>query len=110
MGLRSRTEVGFRRPGHLDCVPNDVGLIGLTVAAEDGVQYPEITAVSPGGAADKAGIASGVYLLSVDGISMEGLSLADVVAKIRGPVNSTVHVAVSGTGDAPPRVFELQRQ
>ena len=97
-------------PNVLECVPNDVGLLGLSINSEEGSQFPKIVQVAPGGAAEKAGVPNGAYLISVDGASLEGLSLNEVVAKMRGPVDSVARITISGGSADRPRVFELHRQ
>lgn len=97
-------------PKILECVPSDVGLLGITINLENGAHYPKIIEVAPGGAAEHAGVPSGVYLLSVDGMSLDGLGLGDAVSRLHGPVGSIARIAIAGVSDDQPRVIEVQRQ
>jgi carboxyl-terminal processing protease len=66
--------------------------IGAYVSMEEG----EITIVSPigGSPAEAAGILPGDVILAVDGESVQGLSLNQVIGLIRGPANSAVVLEV----------------
>lgn len=66
--------------------------IGAEVSMENG----SVTVVSPikGSPAERAGIKPKDILLSVNGISFEGLSLNEAVAKIRGPKGTEAKVKV----------------
>lgn len=81
--------------------------IGAEVSLENG----KVTVMSPikGSPAEKAGIRAKDILLSVDGESLEGLSLNDAVAKIRGPKGSVVKVMVQRSGSAEPIEFSIKR-
>ena len=71
----------------------------------------KIVIVAPieGGPAKAAGIKSGDIILSVNGKSIEGLSLLEVVALIRGPKGSTVMVEVKHLGKQDPETIEIIR-
>lgn len=60
--------------------------------------------VSPieGGPAEKAGLKAGDTVLAVDGESIEGLSLLEAVAIIRGPDGTTVNLLIKRLGQADP--------
>ena len=63
----------------------------------------------PGSPAEEAGIRPGDIILSVDGESIEDLSLLGAVAKIRGPRGSTVVLLVKHLGDLDPVEIAVQR-
>lgn len=62
--------------------------VGIQVEQRDG----QVVVVAPldGSPAQRAGIRAGDILLEVDGQSVQGLSLDDVVQRVRGPAGSTV--------------------
>ncbi|WP_432735852.1 S41 family peptidase [Maridesulfovibrio sp. FT414] len=72
----------------------------------------KIKVVAPfeGGPAKSAGIKSGDMILSVDGESVRGMSIADAVSKIRGLAGSTVVIAVRSAEDGKDREFSIVRK
>lgn len=70
--------------------------IGAEVSMENG----NVTVVSPikGSPAERAGIKPKDILLSVNGVSFEGLSLNEAVAKIRGPKGTEAKIKVKRAG------------
>lgn len=63
-----------------------------------------------GQAAERAGVQEGDVLLSVDGTSVEGLSVDEVVALVRGPVGTTVRIAVHRESTGEDLEFAIQRE
>ncbi|MFF5705381.1 S41 family peptidase [Streptomyces sp. NPDC012794] len=58
----------------------------------------EVERVQPDGPADRAGLRAGDRLLSVDGRSVTGLAVADVVALLRGEAGTEVVLGLSRDG------------
>ncbi|ANS76063.1 peptidase S41 [Paenibacillus yonginensis] len=81
--------------------------IGAEVSLENG----KVVVVSPikGSPAEQAGIRAKDVLLSVNGESLEGLSLNEAVAKIRGPKGSSVEIKVQRSGTSEPMTFTIKR-
>lgn len=81
--------------------------IGAEVSLENG----NVVVVSPikGSPAEKAGIQPKDILLSVNGESLEGLSLNEAVAKIRGPKGTEAKVKVKRAGSASTLEFSIAR-
>lgn len=84
------------------------GGIGANVSLQDG----QITVVSPiaGSPADRAGVLAGTRILEIDGVSAEGMSLTDAVAKIRGQIGTLVRLKLLGPGETQPRTVEIVRE
>jgi carboxyl-terminal processing protease len=61
-----------------------------------------------GGPADRGGIKSGDAIIKVDGVRLRGLTTDEVVAKLKGHINTTVMVTV--IRDKKPLKFTLTRQ
>lgn len=80
------------------------GGIGVTLETAGGFR---IVAVVPRGPADLAGIRPGDRVVAVDGEPTAGRSEADVVHQLRGPIPSTVAVAISRSGRE--EIFRLRR-
>lgn len=81
--------------------PKEYVGVGVELALEgDGVR---VLRVIEGGPAAAAGLKAGNVITAVDGKPVKGLSLADVVAALRGPAGSTVTV-VLGRADQASRV------
>lgn len=93
----------------LECLDARYGYVGVTIVVEPDQAFPRITRIIPGSSAELAGIAVGMYIVSVDGSSTEGLSSSAVVAKIRGAAGTSTRIGVAGSGGAP-RVYTLPRR
>jgi carboxyl-terminal processing protease len=83
------------------------GGLGIEVTMEEGV----IKVVSPidDTPAAKAGILPNDYIVELDGKSVQGLSIDDAVAKMKGPVGSKIKLTVIREGQQKPLYFELTR-
>jgi carboxyl-terminal processing protease len=82
--------------------------IGAEVSIRDGAVT--IVAPYPGSPAEKAGIKAGDVILAVDGEPVEGLSLLDVIAKVRGPSGTTVELIVMHQGEVEPVQLTVTRE
>ncbi len=96
------------------------GGIGATVGVRDSQII--IVAPIPGTPAEKAGVKSGDAIVAVNGESTAGLSIQDVVLRIRGPEGTSVTVTVQHQGqttsvdlvivraqiDVPSVVYEMR--
>lgn len=73
--------------------------IGLDVGLEDGV----VRVVSPidDTPAAKAGIKAGDYIIKIDGKSVQGMSLTDAIAMMRGKAGTKLKLTVVTKGDDP---------
>lgn len=76
--------------------------IGSFVQEEEG--WVVITQPFPGGPAARAGIMAGDVVLAVDGVSVEGMSLSEVVARVRGPAGTPVRLLLDRPGVGPLEV------
>ncbi len=83
------------------------GGLGIEVQMEDGA----IKVVSPidDTPAARAGILAGDFIVELDGVQVQGLSLDDAVAKMRGQVGTKIKVTVIREGVTEPLEFELTR-
>jgi carboxyl-terminal processing protease len=82
--------------------------IGIEVEAEE----DEVVVVAPieGSPADRAGIRAGDVLVSVDGKSVRGAELSEVVRRIRGPAETEgTRVAVTVRRKGEERSFSVER-
>lgn len=72
------------------------GGLGLEVAPGDGVV--RVVAAMPGTPAARAGLLSGDLIVRVDDLPMQGLPLADAIAKMRGEPGTPVAITVRRNG------------
>ena len=81
--------------------------IGAELTQKDG----SVVVMSPltGAPAEKAGLKANDIIVKVDDTSAEGLTLNDVVGKIRGPKGSTVKITVIRAGNNDPVVISIVR-
>ena len=73
---------------------------------QDADGYPVVKEVIAGGPAEKAGLKNGDAIYSVDGKSMRGVSLEDLIIALRGAEGSTVVIEYGAPGDskAPSKI------
>jgi carboxyl-terminal processing protease len=84
------------------------GGVGLEITDNGGLL--EVVSPIDGTPASKAGIKPGDLITAVDGKTVEGLSLNDAVAEMRGPPNTTVKLVIKRQGVADPITVSLTRQ
>lgn len=85
----------------------EFGGLGIEVTMEDGA----IKVISPidDTPAAKAGILANDFIVELDGTSIQGLSLDEAVAKMRGPIGTEITVTVMREGVSEPLKFTLTR-
>jgi len=83
------------------------GGLGIEVQMEDGA----IKVVSPidDTPAAKAGILAGDFIVELDGVQVQGMSLDDAVGKMRGQIGTKIKITVVREGVDKPLDFELER-
>ncbi len=86
----------------------EFGGLGMEVTMEDGV----VKVVSPidDTPAAKAGILANDLILELDGTEVKGLTLQQAVEKMRGPINTQVHLKISRKGVDKPLDVTLTRE
>jgi carboxyl-terminal processing protease len=86
----------------------EFGGLGMEVTMEDGL----VKVVSPidETPAAKAGILANDVISELDGNPVKGLTLQQAVEKMRGPVNTQVHLKVIRKGQDKPLEFTLTRE
>jgi carboxyl-terminal processing protease len=84
------------------------GGVGMVVSAK-GADY---VVVSPfgGSPAYRAGIRAGDTILAIDGQSLHGLPLLEVLRKVRGPAGSAMYVTVKDSKSGSVRQMKIQRR
>lgn len=82
--------------------------IGAEIGMRDG--RPIIVAPFDGSPAQQAGIQAGDYVIRVDGEDTAGLSLDEVVSRIRGPEGSQVTLTIMRPGSASLLEFTIVRE
>ena len=98
---------GYLPPADYDDMREDTsgefGGLGIEVTMEEGV----IKVVSPidDTPAAKAGIMANDFIVELDGVQVQGLTLDDAVAKMRGPIGTSIKVTVFREGVDEPLDF-----
>jgi carboxyl-terminal processing protease len=86
-------DVEVAEDGHIDDVYQGIGAF---VSEESG--FIVVTQPFPGGPAARAGIEAGDVVVAVDGESVIGLPIGDVVARVRGPAGTVVRLLLERPG------------
>ncbi|MGH9785284.1 MAG: S41 family peptidase, partial [Terriglobia bacterium] len=81
---------------------------GIVVSKRFG--FVSIVTALPNGPAQKAGLESGDVIESMDGQSTREMSLAEVTARLEGPVGSTITLAVVRERAGEPKPVPLRRE
>jgi carboxyl-terminal processing protease len=84
------------------------GGLGMTVTGEDGVL--KVIAPLDDTPAARAGIKAGDLITSVNGKTIEGLTLEEAVDKLRGPPNTQVSLTIKREGTDTPISLTLTRE
>lgn len=84
------------------------GGIGVTLDTTSDIFL--VTAATPHGPADRAGIGPEDQIIAVDGVATVGRSHEEVVHQLRGPIGSAVAVSVLHRGTGQPRDLRLHRE
>jgi carboxyl-terminal processing protease len=102
---------GYLPPADYDDMREDTsgefGGLGIEVTMEEGV----IKVVSPidDTPAAKAGIMANDFIVELDGVQVQGLTLDEAVERMRGPIGTSIKVTVFREGVDEPLDFELTR-
>ncbi len=86
----------------------EFGGLGLEVTAENG--YIKVISPIDDTPAARAGMKAGDLILSLDGLSVQGLSLNEAVDKMRGPANSRIKLLVKRDGIDKPIEVTMNRE
>lgn len=70
---------------------------------------PIMTKVFEDGPADKVGAIDGDIIETIDGETTKGLTIVDVIKKLRGPAGSTVDVSLRQPNSAEAREYTIER-
>ncbi len=86
------------------------GFGGIGVTLDTTSDMFRVTAATPHGPADRAGIGPDDQIVAVDGVATAGRSHEEVVHQLRGPIGSAVAVSVLRRGAVQPRDLRLHRE
>ncbi len=80
---------------------------GIGIFFSQHLEGIQILSVKEGGSAEKAGLLADDIVLSIDGVSMAGLSLRKAMSVISGPEDTVVKLKIRRRVDAENQEFEL---
>jgi CubicO group peptidase (beta-lactamase class C family) len=83
------------RQGLADGKTGWLGIEAFVAMEQEGLR---INRPDPGGPATKAGVTAGDLITELDGAPLKSLSLADVLARLRGPANTTIKMKIVHKG------------
>jgi carboxyl-terminal processing protease len=85
------------------------GFGGIGITLDTTADAFRVAAVTPQGPAAQAGLMAEDLIVAINGIATTGLSQAEVIQQLRGPVGSSILVRVERHGVALARDFHLHR-
>jgi hypothetical protein len=85
------------RQGLADGKTGWLGIEAFVAMEQEGLR---INRPSPGGPATRAGVTAGDLIIELDGASLKGLALADVLARLRGSANTAIKLKIVHKGQA----------
>jgi|GEM_PF-45764 len=94
------------RQGLADGKTGWLGIESFVAMEQDGLRINKPT---PGGPAINAGVAAGDLITELDGTPLKGLSLADVLARLRGPANTTIKLKLVHKGQDGASDLSVER-
>jgi CubicO group peptidase (beta-lactamase class C family) len=83
------------RQGLADGKNGWLGIEAFVAMEQEGLR---INKPDPGGSAAKAGVTAGDLITELDDTPLKGLALADVMARLRGPANTTIKMKIVHRG------------
>jgi carboxyl-terminal processing protease len=86
----------------------EFGGLGIVVSIREAL--PTVISVLEGTPAYGLGILSGDVIVEIDGKTTRGLTIEDVVGKLRGPAGTDVKVQIRREGEGDPRDYTITRQ
>jgi carboxyl-terminal processing protease len=86
----------------------EFGGLGIEVMMQDG-QLKVVSPIDQTPAA-RAGVRANDQITAIDGEPIKGLTLQQAVEKIRGPVNTSIHVTLTRQGEDKPIELQLTRE
>lgn len=94
------------RQGLTDGKTGWLGIEAFVAMEQEGLR---INRPYPRGPATKAGVTAGDLITELDDAPLKGLSLADVLAKLRGPANTTIKMKIVHKGQDSARDLSVVR-
>ncbi len=85
----------------------EFGGLGIEVTMEDG--FVKVVSPIDDTPAAKAGVLAGDLITDIDGESVQGMTLNQAVEKMRGPVNTKIHLTVRRKGVDKPLDIDITR-
>ena len=82
--------------------------LGITIAIKDG--FPIIISTMEDTPAYYAGIRSGDFIVSIEGLETKNMSLNEIVHELRGEPGSEVNISLASSIGGPYRSISLKRQ
>lgn len=86
----------------------EFGGVGIEITME--MSVVKVVAPIEGTPADKAGMKSGDYIVKIEGESVVGMTITDVVKKLRGKPRTSVNITVLRKNEKAPLELKLTRE
>ena len=99
-----------RLPALNERLDQEFGGVGIVVERNPNTQEIRVLTPMLGSPAAEAGIRSGDVILSIDDVPVEGLTVSDMVTRIRGPRGTSVKLELRPDGSSEERTVSLERR